>query len=367
MGNDRYTRGSNPQGDDYGRAEPNDYGRTGGGDYGRSSAREYQAAGMLGGDRQRQGGGYGGRDRDDGNDYGGRYGGESNYGGSSFGSGGYAPRDDDRQREQYGRDGRDYYGGRIEQERGSGQRYGGQQQARFGSDQQRSRPQDQQQRGGSYGRQPQGYDYEDRGFLARAGDEVRSWFGDDEAERRREADSRYDESDHRGQSSQGNRYARDHDYHSWRSAQIASLDRDYEEYRREHQTKFHNEFSSWRSSREGQRAMLGKVDEHMEVLGSDGAHVGTVDKVRGDRILLTKNDSDAGGRHHSIPSTWIASVDGKVTLSKTADDAKAAWKNEERQAMFGDEPESGGKRDAAKGDDIDGKGHVLNKSFPGTY
>jgi len=73
----------------------------------------------------------------------------------------------------------------------------------------------------------------------------------------------------------------------------------------------------------------------MEVVGSDGSHVGTVDKVKGDRILLTKNDRDAGGVHHSIPSRWIKTVDGKVTLSKSADEAKSAWKEEERNsAMF---------------------------------
>ena len=37
-----------------------------------------------------------------------------------------------------------------------------------------------------YGRPPQGNDQDDRGFLDRAGDEVRSWFGDEEAERRRQ-------------------------------------------------------------------------------------------------------------------------------------------------------------------------------------
>jgi hypothetical protein len=79
------------------------------------------------------------------------------------------------------------------------------------------------------------------------------------------------------------------------------------------------------------------VQEHDEVVGSDGSHVGTVDKVRGDRILLTKNDADAGGQHHSIPSRWIKSVeDKKVTLSKTADEAKQHWRTEEKsQAMFG--------------------------------
>ena len=86
----------------------------------------------------------------------------------------------------------------------------------------------------------------------------------------------------------------------------------------------------------------------MEVVGSYGSHVGTVDKVKGDRILLTKNDRDAGGVHHSIPSRWIKTVDGKVTLSKSADEAKAAWKEEERNsAMFEYGDRTGGdKKDA---------------------
>jgi hypothetical protein len=40
----------------------------------------------------------------------------------------------------------------------------------------------------------------------------------------------------------------------------------------------------------------------MEVLGSDGEHIGTVDKVQDDRIILTKSDPNAGGIHHSIPA-----------------------------------------------------------------
>ncbi|MGJ3629459.1 DUF2171 domain-containing protein [Sphingomonas sp. MMS24-JH45] len=61
-----------------------------------------------------------------------------------------------------------------------------------------------------------------------------------------------------------------------------------------------------------------------------------MDKVRGDRIVLTKNNSDAGGQHHSIPSSWIGSVkDKKVTLFKTADKAKKHWRDEEQnQALF---------------------------------
>lgn len=69
-----------------------------------------------------------------------------------------------------------------------------------------------------------------------------------------------------------------------------------------------------------------KIKEHMEVLGSDGHHVGTVDCLKGaDRIVLTKNDPAAGGRHHVIPADWVAKVDDKVRLTKSAKDAMAQW------------------------------------------
>ena len=193
-----------------------------------------------------------------------------------------------------------------------------------------------------------------RGFLERAGDEVRAWFGDEEAERRRERDNRYDEQFGRSGASHGH----DPQYSAWRRERVEELDRDYDEYRRENAQRFHNEFSSWRSERQGQRDGLGRVGEHMEVVGSDGSHIGTVDKVRGDRIILTKNDSDAGGHHHSIPSRWIDSVSDKVTLRKTADEAKAAWKDEDRGALFGSE----------RDDSREWRGdHNLDRAFRGTY
>lgn len=65
------------------------------------------------------------------------------------------------------------------------------------------------------------------------------------------------------------------------------------------------------------------IREHMEVIGADGAHVGTVDKVEGDRIKLTKADSGEGrheGHHHYIPLGLVADVEGdKVRLSATGD------------------------------------------------
>lgn len=66
-----------------------------------------------------------------------------------------------------------------------------------------------------------------------------------------------------------------------------------------------------------------RITEHMEVIGADGVHVGTVDHVDGDRIKLTKKDSGEGshkGHHHYIPAGLIAGIDGgKVRLSANAD------------------------------------------------
>lgn len=151
---------------------------------------------------------------------------------------------------------------------------------------------------------------------------------------------------------------RDHDphYSEWRNRQIETLDRDYDDYRREHQSKFESEFGSWRERRQGQRSALGKVREHMEVVGSDDQHVGTVDKVSGDRIILTKTDRDAGGIHHSIPCSWIESVDDKVRINKSADDAQKAWRDEEHNRALYERPDQGR-----------GGPHALNRSFSGTY
>lgn len=69
--------------------------------------------------------------------------------------------------------------------------------------------------------------------------------------------------------------------------------------------------------------MIDQVREHMEVIGADGVHVGTVDKTEGGRIKLTKQDSGEGshkGHHHFIPGGLIAGVEGdKVRLSANGD------------------------------------------------
>lgn len=242
--------------------------------------------------------------------------------------------------------------------------------------------------GSDYSRSTEEFDPADRGFFDRAGDEIRSWFGDEEAERRREYDEYYNrpygdprdpgsrigyasaayssqylpnrgyapytgERSGYGSDDHGSRirgygpvhdYGEHHDanYYAWRQQRISELDRDYAEYQRENRQQFNSEFGSWRTRRGEQRQAIGQVREHMEVVGSDGEHIGTVDKLRGDRIILTKNDEDAGGVHHSIPSSWIKSVDAqKVVLEKTVDQAHAAWRIEkEQQSLFGNDDDN---------------------------
>jgi hypothetical protein len=68
------------------------------------------------------------------------------------------------------------------------------------------------------------------------------------------------------------------------------------------------------------------IRDHMEVLGSDGKHVGTVDHMEGtERIKLAKNDPKAEGMHHFIPVGWVDHVDSKVHLNKSSDFATTQW------------------------------------------
>lgn len=70
-------------------------------------------------------------------------------------------------------------------------------------------------------------------------------------------------------------------------------------------------------------AELKGIREHMEVIGADGARLGTVDRVEGDRIKLIKADSGShDDHHHYISGGLVAGVeDGKVRLSANADNA----------------------------------------------
>jgi hypothetical protein len=67
---------------------------------------------------------------------------------------------------------------------------------------------------------------------------------------------------------------------------------------------------------------VAEIKEHMKIVGKDGSHVGTVDRIEGNRIKLTKRDSPAGheGHHHYIDLKLVDVVQGDVVkLSVNAD------------------------------------------------
>jgi hypothetical protein len=67
---------------------------------------------------------------------------------------------------------------------------------------------------------------------------------------------------------------------------------------------------------------MAEIKEHMKIIGKDGAYVGTVDKVEGDRIKLTKKDNPAGheDHHHYIDRQLVGAVEGDIVkLSVNAD------------------------------------------------
>jgi hypothetical protein len=72
---------------------------------------------------------------------------------------------------------------------------------------------------------------------------------------------------------------------------------------------------------------MNEIKEHMEVIGADGVHVGTVDRLEGSRIKLTRKDSGEGshkGHHHYIDRGLVAEIEGnKVRLSATGANAFA--------------------------------------------
>lgn len=83
------------------------------------------------------------------------------------------------------------------------------------------------------------------------------------------------------------------------------------------------QFSDRSGGQMGGGEAFSQIREHMEVIGADGVHLGTVDKVEGDRIKLTKADSGMGsheGHHHYIARGLVAEVEGdRVRLSANAD------------------------------------------------
>ena len=76
-------------------------------------------------------------------------------------------------------------------------------------------------------------------------------------------------------------------------------------------------------------ADLTAIREDMEVVGSDGRHVGEIDHFRDGQLKLKRQDSEAtDGQHHFIPAEWVSQVDSnanRVMLSLNKDEAVSRW------------------------------------------
>jgi len=276
-------------------------------------------------------------------------------------------------------------------------RYDPERRRRFEEDDRRQRAWGRDREDREYGRGG-----ESRGFFGRMGDEVRSWFGDEDRDDRAGREERryrptygegdynprwqnelerersrfgeddrgmprdYDRGDvwdrdlYRRTDFAGSRVSSSHDdvhYGEWRRRQMEDLDRDYDDYRRERQSKFEEDFGGWRERRQSKRRILSQIREHMEVVGSDGEHVGAIDRVAGDRLILTRSDPQSGGVHHSLSCTDLDRIEGdRVILDCSAEKARERWRDESRsRALF--EREDQGRAGP----------HVLDRSFSGTY
>jgi hypothetical protein len=76
-------------------------------------------------------------------------------------------------------------------------------------------------------------------------------------------------------------------------------------------------------------ANLTAIREDMEVVGSDGRHVGEIDHFRDGQLKLKRQDSEAtDGQHHFVPGEWVAKVDtnaNRVMLNLSKDEATSRW------------------------------------------
>lgn len=68
-----------------------------------------------------------------------------------------------------------------------------------------------------------------------------------------------------------------------------------------------------------------QIKEHMPVVCSNDGQFGTVDKVEGNSIKLTKDQS---GQHHWIPMNWVNQVDDKVHVDRPGQQAMKEWSTE---------------------------------------
>jgi hypothetical protein len=67
------------------------------------------------------------------------------------------------------------------------------------------------------------------------------------------------------------------------------------------------------------------IKPDMPVVCSKNGQFGVVDHLEGGQLKLKK---DKAGLHHYIPLSWVTTVDDKVHIDRTGDEAMRQWYTE---------------------------------------
>ena len=157
-----------------------------------------------------------------------------------------------------------------------------------------------------------------RGFFERARNETSSWFSDEDDRSGHNRDSwraadryreRYGMQGHEGQygrepdqnrgwhrqdrSGGFSGSSQDDHYRSWRDRQMQELDRDYQDYCREREQQFHQDFDSWRRNRSS-------ISQRSQSTDQPGSGEGYVVTAESETLILTDSTpGSAGGQSGS--------------------------------------------------------------------
>ncbi|PYE55723.1 DUF2171 domain-containing protein [Deinococcus yavapaiensis] len=89
------------------------------------------------------------------------------------------------------------------------------------------------------------------------------------------------------------------------------------------------------------------IQNHMSIRGNDGQEVGTVDRIDGAFLKVTK---DEDGNHHWIEDIFVARVDQHVHLTVPAAEMRANWLGGDPNAGGGHEAHEAHERSEVKGE-----------------
>jgi hypothetical protein len=154
---------------------------------------------------------------------------------------------------------------------------------------------------------------DDRGFFDPMGDEAREMFSDDDRHSVRRSSAWEDNGDWPGGRSNRSRGASSHPddhYRSWRDRQVEALDRDYEDYCREREQQFHQDFDAWRRNRQSTQQQQQQQQQQQGGQGSETAARGAAE------LELTHERAKAGAGN--TPSPTAAATLGTNNSENTA-------------------------------------------------